>query len=185
MGNAIYGSVWYADTVGILSTVPVRVKAIQHYPAALSDAFVLAWWDEANPLTAGLTFNASASSGTVTDTDVDHNVMTSTVFPAGGVVQVTYSNGAAANKTYHLIGTVGNYDRFIVTPTSTWGNENTINYTVKTYPARYAFDGLQPKAADTFKSDPQFFGDDGISLPNLILASISSTNHLLIYLASR
>ena len=185
MTNAFYGQTLYGTTAGIISNVPIRVKAITQYPAAVQDAFSLAWWDEANPLTAGLTFNATASSGTVTDTDTAHDAMTSTVFPAGGVVQVTYSNGAAANKTYHLIGTVGNNDRFIVTPTTTWGDEGTINYTVKTYPARVAFDGIQTKAADTFGSMSWFFGDEGIWLPNLVLASITNNSHIIIYLATR
>ena len=182
MTNAYYGQTYYATTVGIISNAPVVVKAISQYPAAVQDAFSLSWWDEANPLTSGLGFNANASSGTVTDTNATHDVMTSTVFPAGGVVQVTYSNGAAANKTYHLIGTEGNNDRFVVTPTTTWGDEGTINYTVKTYPARVAFDGIQTKAADTFGSMFWFFGDAGIRLPNLVLSSISDSSHLIIYI---
>jgi hypothetical protein len=182
MTNAFYGQTYYATTVGIISKASVVVKAISQYPAAVQDAFSLAWWDEANPLTSGLTFNATASSGTVTDTDTGHDAMTSTVFPAGGVVQVTYTNGDSANKTYHLIGTAGNNDRFIVTPTATWADEATINYTVKTYPARVAFDGLQPKLADTLESKFWFFGDAGIRLPNLILSSISNNSHLIIYI---
>jgi len=179
MTNAYYGQTYYATTVGIISNAPVVVKAISQYPAAVQDAFSLAWWDEANPLTSGLAFNATVSSGAVTDTNATHDVMTSTVFPAGGVVQVTYSDGAAANKTYHLISGVGDNDHF---DAATWSDETAINYTVKTYPARVAFDGLQSKLADTLESKFWFFGDAGIRLPNLVLSSISDSSHLIIYI---
>ena len=179
MANATYGHIIYADTVGILSKTPLYIDWINFYPNAVTDAFDLNFWDEANPISGGDTFfNATASSGTVTDTDTDHDVMTSTAFPDGGVVLVQETTGAVANKTYHLIGTQGTDDAFVVTPTSTWGDEATKDYKVITYPQRPFFNGLNSTVANTMESRHFYLG--GTRVENLILEAISTSAYLQI-----
>jgi hypothetical protein len=179
MANATYNGIIYADTVGILSKIPICVRAIQFYPNAVSDVLDLNFWDEGNPITAThLVMTATASTGTVTDDDATRNVLTS-AFADGAVVKVLSGSGSAANKTYHLIGTAGNNDRFIVTPTASWGDEANKFYEIVAYPQRPFFNALQPGAATTHHSLFHYFG--GVELPNLVLETISTSAYALIY----
>jgi len=183
MANAFYGNTLYCDTVGIVSKTPIVVKAICFYPNAAADAILFNWWDESNPLSgSNIAFTATASSGTVTNTDTAADVMTSAAFPDGAVIKVIDSSGSASYKTYHLIGTAGDDDRFVITPTSTWGDESSTYYHVTAYPARAAFQFKQPK--DTNENSQWFaFGGDGLRLPNLTLETISSTCSAIVYIA--
>jgi hypothetical protein len=183
MANALYGNTLYCDTVGIISKTPITVKAICFYPNQQADAIQFNWWDESNPLAgSNIAFTATASTGTVTNASASADVMTSAAFPDGAVVKVIDSSGAAGNKTYHLIGTAGNDDRFVVTPTALWADEATIYYHVTAYPARAAFQFKQPY--DTNELSMWFtFGGDGLRLPNLTLETISSTCSAIVYIA--
>jgi hypothetical protein len=178
MANSVYQGVHYVDTVGIISKVPLRIRAIQFYPNAVSDALDLNFWDET---TAALDsfMTATASSGTVTDADTGHNVLTSAACPDGSVVQVLSGNGAVGNKTYHLIGTAGNDDRIIITPTSTWADEATKTYRFKVFPQRAFFNCLQPTVTNTHESKFHYFG--GVCVPNLICETLSTSAYALIY----
>jgi hypothetical protein len=178
MANSVYQGVHYVDTVGIISKVPLWIQAILYYPNAVSNALDLNFWDET---TAALDsyMTATASSGTVTDADTGHNVLTSTACPDGSVVQVLSGDGDAGNKTYHLIGTAGNDDRIIITPTSTWADEAAKTYRFKVFPARAFFNCLQPTATNTHESKFQFFG--GAYVPNLICEGITASSYAIIY----
>ena len=178
MANATYNGIIYADTVGILSKIPLYIRAIQFYPAAVSDVVDLNFWDEGNAYTT-MTMTATASSGTVTDASASRNLLTAANFPDGAVVKVTHGDGAAANHTYHLIGTAGNDDRIIITPTSTWADETTKNYTLTSYPQRPFFNALQSTVTNTHESKFHYLG--GVYVPNLILETISSNAYVLIY----
>jgi len=186
MANALYGQILYADTVGILSKTPVHIMGVNFVPDDVSDTFDLNWWDEANATASSeLNITATASSGTVTDDDSDHDYLTSSAFADGSVVKVIQTAGAAGNRTYHLVGTAGNDDRIIITPTSTWADESNIMYHIINYPARPFLNGLQPTATDTHYSMYWYFGPQGVYLPNLVLESISTSAYLQIYLASK
>jgi hypothetical protein len=181
MSNALYGNTLYCDTVGIISKTPIRVRAICFYPAAENDSILFNWWDEANPLAgSNIAFTATASTGTITNADAGANVMTAAAFPDGAVVKVLDSSGAAGNKTYHLIGTVGNDDRFIVTPTALWSDEASKYYHVVSYPARTAFKLLQAK--DT-NEESLWFQMEDILMPNLVLETISASCSAIVYIA--
>jgi hypothetical protein len=181
MANASYGNVLYCDTVGIISKTPVRIKAIEVDPSSVDGLVLFNYWDESNAATT-LAMTASVSTGTVTNDDTAADVLTSANFPDGSVVKVIKSSGAAANMTYHLIGTAGNDDRIVITPTSTWADENNKYYTIASYPARRAF-GIATRHVDLC-NEFRYFGDEGIWFPNLILET--ATNAVAtIYLAGR
>lgn len=183
MSNATYGQVIYADTVGIISKTPVRIKAIEVDPSAVDGLVLFNFWDEADANTGShLTITATASSGTVTDNDTANDKLTAAAFPAGDVVKVISTSGSATYKTYHLIGTAGNDDRIIITPTSTWGNETSKVYEIISYPARRAF-GVATRHLDLC-NEFRFFGDEGIWLPNLILATATNAVATLYLTAS-
>jgi hypothetical protein len=184
MANALYGNILHADTVGILSKTALKILGVNFYPAAVSDAFDLNWWDEANAI-ADTTVDtvATAVSGTVTDDNGALNLLTS-AFADGAVVKVNKSSGLAANRTYHLIGTVGNNDRFIVTPTASWTDEANVRYSMVAYPSRPFLNGLQPTVTNTHESKYWYFGSRGVWVPNLVLEAISTSAYLQIFLAS-
>ena len=185
MANATYGQIIYGDTVGILSKTPVRVMGINYYPNAVANAVALKFWDEANPTTSSeLNITATASTGTVTDDDASHNYLTSTAFAAGSVVKVIGSSGDASNKTYHLVGTAGNNDRIIITPTATWADEANIMYHIIDYPARSFYNRLTSTATNTHESNYVYFGKYGVVLPNLILSALSASSYVQIFIAS-
>ena len=173
MANSLTGRVWSADTVGILSKIPVSIKAIGIIPSAAGGYATLTYWDENSPNTGSeLALTASVSSGTVTDDNAGHNWLTAAAFPALDVVQVLATSGAAANKTYHLIGTAGNDDRIIITPTTTWADENNKDYVIKCWPCKPAFRGLTQ--ATTAKDGWYPFHGLGIDFPNLVLSIVSN-----------
>ena len=178
MANATYGGVIYADTVGILSKIPLWIRAIQFYPAAVSDVLDLNFWDEGNAYTTTF-ITATASSGTVTDASTSENLLTAANFPDGAVVKVWEGSGSATYHTYHLIGTAGNDDRIIITPTTTWGDEAAKTYKITSYPQRPFFNALQSTVANTHESKFHYFG--GVYVPNLILEAISTSAYALIY----
>ena len=178
MANSVCQGVHYVDTVGIISKIPLRIRAIQFYPAAVSDVLDLNIWDET---TAALDsfMTATASSGTVTDADAGHNVLTSAACPDGSVVQVLGGSGSATYHTYHLIGTAGNDDRIVITPTSTWGDEAAKTYRFKVFPQKPFFNALQSTVANTHESKFHYFG--GVCVPNLICETLSTSAYALIY----
>jgi hypothetical protein len=155
------------------------------YPNTQADAILFNWWDEANPLSGGeLSLVATASSGTVTDDDGSHNWLTSSAFPDGSVVKVIKGSDAIpANCTYHLVGTAGNNDRIIITPTSTWADEANIPYHIISYPARTAIHLIQPKDTNEYSMWVPFPGPKGFEFHNLVLETISSTCSAQLYLA--
>ncbi len=179
MANSVYQGVHYVDTVGIISKIPLRIRAIQFYPNAVSDAIDLNFWDEANAISAtNIVMTATAASGTVTDDDATRNVLTS-AFADGAVVKVLGGSGAVANHTYHLIGTAGDNDRIIITPTATWADETSKFYEIIAYPARAFFNALQPTVTSTHESKFHYFG--GVCVPNLICETLSTSAYALIY----
>jgi len=180
MSNSNYAGVYYVDTVGIVSKIPLCIRAIQFYPKAVSDAIDLNFWDE-NPSNVLLDsfMTATVSSGTVTDDDTAHNVLTSTACPDGAVVQVLGGSGSTTYHTYHLIGTQGNNDAIVITPTTTWGDETSKTYRFKVHPARAFFNALQPTVTNTFESKFHYFG--GVRVPNLICETLSTDAYALIY----
>ena len=190
MSNALYGQILHADTVGILSKIPIRVMGVNFVPNAVSDAFDLNWWDEANAVSGA---NRALGNCTITDTntftDTDAgDVLTSARYPATNVLKIFKTiegggNGSTANHTYHLIETAGN-DNAIVTA-ATLTNEAGKSYKIDCYPSRPFLNGLQPTAANTHYSMYWYFGPQGVYLPNLVLESISTSAYLQIYLASK
>lgn len=182
MTNVIGASykVWTADTVGIISKTPIWITAIGVIPSSAAGTITLNYWDEtAINTSSNLTLTATASSGTVTDDNASHDWLTAAAFPAGDVVQVLATTGAAGNKTYHLIGTAGNNDRIIITPTSTWADEANKTYSIQSFPSKLAFIGLTQAttAMDAWYPFPQ-----PIRFPNLILGTATNAA-VKIYLA--
>ena len=188
MANALYGSVFHVDTVGIVSKTPLRIMGINFYPKAVSDAFDLNFWDEANPVTGA---NREITNGTITSTTTltdaaTGGVLTGARYPATNVLKIFGhgeggGNGSTANHTYHLIETAG--DNNVIVTAATLTNEANKSYKLDCYPSRPFLNGIQPTATNTHESKYWYFGPFGIMVPNLILEAISTDAYLQIFLA--
>ena len=189
MANATYGQIMYCDTAGIISKSPVAIMAINFVPNAVSDAFDLNWWDEANAVSGAnreLTNVTITSTTTITDAATG-GVLTGARYPATNVLKIFKTiegggNGSVLNHTYHLIETAGDNNAIVTGATLT--NEANKSYKFDCYPSRPFLNGLQPTATNTHYSMYWYFGPYGVRLPNLILESISTSAYLEIYLAS-
>jgi hypothetical protein len=181
MANVLTANIWTCTELGILTTKPVWVKGIMFYPAAVSNAFVLKWWDEADT-----TLRSGICTYTIDLVSADHHVKaTSNVFPStwldGNVVKCLETTGSDEGK-YGLIKTAGDNDEFTVhlipltaeaTKVGDWA----------CYPSYYAFMGLQPTVTNSHQCMWfPFGGERGFRFPNLALDILSSSAYLQIYL---
>jgi hypothetical protein len=179
MANSTYGNTIYCDTAGILSQGPLIIRGILYVPHAITDVIDLNFWDEANPTaSSNLFMTATASSGTVTNDDTAADVLTSAAFPATSVVKVIKGSGSATYHRYHLIGTAGNDDRFIIDG-STWGDETSKTYEIISYPARAFFNATCTGITNDFSS--QYYPLGGVRVENLICETITSGAYAIIY----
>lgn len=179
MANSTYAGVYYVDTAGIISQIPMWIKGILYVPHAITDVLDLNFWDEGNANTGSHTFmTATASSGTVTDADTAHDALTSAAFPATSVVKVLGGSGSTTYHRYHLIGTAGNDDRIIIDG-STWGDEASKTYEIISYPARAFFNATCTGITNDFSS--QYYHLGGVYVPNLIAETITSGAYAIIY----
>ena len=188
MANSTYGQILYADTVGILSKTPVHIMGVNFVPNAVSDAFDLNWWDEANAVSgANRALGNCTITGTNTFTDAaTGGVLTGARYPATNVLKIFKTiegggNGSTANHTYHLIETAG--DNNVIVTAATLTNEANKSYKFACYPSRPFLNGLQATATGAHQSKYWFFGSCGIWLPNLILEGISTSAYLEIFFA--
>ena len=180
MANVLTRNIWTCDSLGILSTGPVLVKAIMYYPAAVDGEFTMKWWDETQPPT----LHAEKITYTNTLVSADHVVTaTTSAFPStwldGNVVKCLKTTGSDSSK-YGLIKTAGNNTAFTV---------HLIPFTVEAskvgdwdcYPTYTAFRGKASKAADTETSMWFPFGGDGVLFPNLALDDFDTSDVVIIY----
>ena len=180
MANVLTQNIWTCDSLGILSTGPVLVKAIMYYPNAVDGEFTLKWW---NP--DSTTLNSGVCTYTTDLVSADHHVKaTSNVFPStwldGNVVKCLETTGSDKNK-HGLIKTAGDNDEFTV---------HLIPFTAEAskvgiwacYPTYTAFRGKASKATDTETSMWFPFGGDGFRFPNLALDDLDTSDVVIIYL---
>lgn len=188
MANALYGNTFYVDTVGIVSKTPLKIMGVNFYPNAVSDAFDLNFWDEANEVSGS---NRSLGNVTITSTTTitdaaTGGVLTAARYPATNVLKIFKTwegggNGSTANHTYHLIETAG--DNNVIVTAATLTNEANKSYKFACYPSRPFLNGLQSTVANTHETKYWFFGEHGVWVPNLILEAISTSAYLQIFLA--
>lgn len=179
MANVLTANIWYCDSLGILSSDRVWVKAIAFQPNAVSDTFTLKWWDEASETTAarGVTYTITTSTDdTVTSTGNFANTWLD-----GNVVKCLDTTGSDSGK-YGLIKTAGNNNAFVthLSPFTTEADKvgDWVQYT--TY---NAFIGTQPTATNTHATMWfPFPGERGFEFPNLALDALSTSAEIVIYL---
>ena len=172
---------WTVDTVGILSTTPVRVKFIQFYPNAASDAFELDFWDESAAI-ANSNIGVTATITSTTTFTATTAVLTSSAFPQYATLGILRTNGSQANVGRFWIATTGGTGNTVITTTGLTA-EVAKGYGLSCYQNYVAFTGLSVGA--TYKKDDYyFFGDKGLYLPNLALKSISTSAVLYIGIAA-
>ena len=179
MANVLTRNIWNLDSLGILSTTPVLVKAICFYPNAQADAFELKWWDEDST-----TLNSGVITYTIT-TSTDDTITASggTPLPStwldGNVIKCLSTTGSDTGVT-GLIKTAGT-NTVVVTHLSPFTAEASKVGTFACYPSYSAFKGKQP--FDTNELSMFFsFGGDGFWFHNLALDSMSATCTLTLYL---
>ena len=188
MANALYGNVFHVDTVGIVSKTPLKIMGVNFVPNAVSDAFDLNFWDEANEVSgSNRSLGNCTITGTNTFTDADTGVvLTAARYPATNVLKIFKTwegggSGSTANHTYHLIETAGDNNAIVTAASLT--NEANKSYKIAAYPARPFLNGLQPTATNTHESKYWYFGEHGVWVANLILEAISTSAYLQIFLA--
>jgi len=193
MANAQYGKVWYVDTAGVLSRTPVRINAVTHYPAAVTDIALFHYWMPNLAEASGDTLMDQAETGTITGNDT-LTVSAGTYLPStiagGDFFAITYSNGSADNwynktdksELVCLVKTAGN-NTVVVVHDDPWTNEATKKYTWKVYTGLKAIAILQPTAANTMESKHIVFPNGGLWLPNLACETMTASSYCLVYLA--
>jgi hypothetical protein len=180
MTNTLYSGVHYVDLAGIISKVPVYVEGILFVPHAITDVLDLNFWDEGNAVSdSEIFFSASGVTGTITESVTTNDTLTAARLPATNVIKVLEGSGTVDNHTYHLIGTAGDNDKFIVDPTTSWTDEATKKYHTKTYPARPFFNCTCTGITNDFSS--QYYPLGGVYVPNLICEAITSGAYAIIY----
>lgn len=179
MANSNYNGIYYVDTAGIISKTALSIKGILWVPAAITNAFDLNFWDEGSPSYTG-SFNASSATGVVTETDTDTHTLSAAQFPATSVVKIlAQSSCVAANKTYHLIGTVGDNHAYTVDPVGTMTDESAKEYAVSVFPARAFFNCSASSVTNAFESKYHYLG--GVWIPNLVAETVTSGSYAIIY----
>ena len=178
MANVLTRNIWTLDSLGIVSTGPVLVKAIMYYPNAVDGEFTLKWWNEMDS-----TLVARNITYTVT-TSTDNTVKATTnVFPNtwldGNVVKCLRTTGSDT-RVYGLIKTAGDNDEF-VTHLAPFTTEATKVGDWDCYPTYTAFRGKASKAADTETSMWFPFGGNGFWFPNLALDDCDTSDQVIIY----
>ncbi len=174
MSNNVTGRIWVLDTVGILTTNPVRVKKVVWNPTAASQSILFNEYEdtENDKVMAGSTVNtAGAISGTNTFTSAGN-------LPAGiadGYIfklidstnTTTGAAGVAANLNLpKLVTTAGTGDA-VVCSGAGWTNESGCAYTWITLPSTPAIEGMKSDAS----GNPVHldFGPEGRRFENLVL----------------
>jgi hypothetical protein len=177
MGNDLTRRLWVLDTApAILTDIPVIIRRVVLFPAAAADILALNSWDAGVP--------ATSSSGTVTITST--NIITEaggTLFPNtyrdGDIVKITaVGSGTAANKQTCLLTTTG--DNAHVDVAQTLANDTAKVYSWERY-AYYLQIYLRGGASDASAVTIDY-GDSGLSVPNLILETLTASAVAHIYL---
>ena len=175
MANVLTKNIWHCDSLGILSSKPVLLKAMLFYPSTQADAFELKWWNEDSPTTVvgGITYTITTS----TDDTVTSTGSFASAWADGNVAKCLKTTGSDKG-VYGLIKTAGNNNAIVIhlSPFTTeadkvgdWAN----------YPSYTAFKGIQTKDAD---ERSMFFSfGDGFWFDNLALDSMSASCTLTLY----
>ena len=179
MANVLTRNIWHCDSLGILSTTPVWVKAIMFYPNDENDAFELKWWDEDST-----TLNSGVITYTIT-TATDDTITASGGTPmpntwlAGNVIKCLSTTGTDTGVT-GLIKTAGT-GTVVVTHLSPFTAETKVG-TFACYPSYSAFKGKGPTDTNEISQWFPFCGERGFEFHNLALNSMSATCTLTLYL---
>jgi hypothetical protein len=169
MANVLTRNIWNCDSLGILSTKPVLVKAIMFTGTAEAHAFELKWWDEDNPTTTLRL--ATYTITTSTDDTVTSTGNFASAWADGNVAKCLKTTGSDTG-VYGLIKTAGNTNAF-VTHLSPFTAEADKVGDWANYPTYRAFLGTQP--TDTNEEGKWYpFPGDGFWFPNLALDSLSA-----------
>lgn len=179
MANVLTRNIWHCDTLGILTTTPVLVKAIMYYPNAVDGEVALKWWDEDST-----TLRSGPCTYTITTATDNTVTATTNVFPdtwlVGNVVRCLTTSGSDTGK-YGLIQTAGNDTAFV-----TWGAPFTTEASKvgdwACYPSYYAFRAKASRATDTETSMWFPFGGDGFWFPNLAFDAKAASDVVVLYL---
>jgi len=181
MANVLTRNIWNLDSLGILSTTPVLVKAICFYPNAQADAFELKWWDEDST-----TLNSGVITYTIT-TSTDDTITASggTPLPStwldGNVIKCLSTTGSDTG-VIGLIKTAGN-NTVVVVHYSPFTTEAAKVGSFACYPSYTAFKGKASKAADTETSMWfPFPGERGFEFRNLALDDLDTSDVIILYL---
>jgi hypothetical protein len=179
MANSVSGNTIYCDTAGILYKGKLIIDGILYVPHAITDVIDLNFWDEAT-ITSDTGFSASIASGVVTETNVDTHTLSAANFPATSVVKfLSDAQCLTANKTYHLIGTVGDNHAFTVDPVTTLTDETAKKYHAQVFPAKAFFNATCTGITGDFSS--QYYPLGGVRVDNLICEAITSGAYAIIY----
>ena len=163
MANVLTQGILHCDSLGIVATGPVWVKAI-NFIAINTQTFTLRWWDEKTPAVSkrGITYTVTTS----TDDTVTSTGNFTSAWAAGKVAKCLKTTGSDSG-VYGLIKTIGNNDRFI-THLSPFTTEANKVGDWDCYTSYVAVIGKQPEDTNE-ESKWMTFGGRGFRFPNLAL----------------
>ena len=180
MANVLTQNIWNCDSMGILATYPVVIRAIAVHPADVSQVITLKWWDEVKPPT----LRSTAVTTTIT-TSTDNTITASggTPFPNtwldGNVIRCTKSSNYNTG-TYGLIKTAGN-NTVLVTHLAPYTNDAAAVGDWDCYPSYTAFTHTGQTIADSHETKLYTFDGYGLKVPNLALDFLSASATVIIY----
>jgi len=165
------------DTIGIIKTGPVYIKAWEFIPSAAGDAFTLSAYDLSAPLLSNKAASATITLGT-TFTNNDGGTALPSTFAAGDLFEIYESSGLAANKGFQLITTGGN-NTVVVCSQAGWTNEALKAYSFRKY-SQYLALGSKSQVT-TLKGEGRSYGDPGLRFESLALTALSANAKLLLF----
>jgi len=164
MANIVSGNPFIVDSVGILCTKPMHITAVLFNPAAATQAFNCASWNE--QATPTLSLRAAAASITGTNTFATTNLITAGA--AGAIFKILGSTGDVANLKYFQIASITGNDDIVIVGTGLT-NEGPFAYALDIYPM---IQKIALKAHGTLIEPVLFVPDGGLDVPNLACGTI-------------
>lgn len=165
----------------MLSRKPIKITGITFIPNSAGDGCILSYHDLASVVVAKKSAVVTVSSNnTLTSVPTGGNVFPNT-YAAGDAVLLEAPvdvDGVKANAGLHLIGTVGNNDRFIVAD-SVLTDYTAKLTTVTSFTKRMAAQILSQATTKLGVHVPFCCG--GVHLPNLSLTTLSTSGIVLVY----
>jgi hypothetical protein len=174
MANVLTGNVWTVDTIGYLSTTPVKIRKITLWPNTAGDlaTFTCADFGSANTRDAQVDHQVAISSSVITLS----GHFTSSLAVIGDGFEITTSDTGASIGRY-FITVVNSNDAITVSGPTAPTNDTDVIINWKTYAGRLVAN-LKSEATASTKVPMEIDFGEGMWVPSLACSVISASNDL-------